>query len=197
MLINKTRAAELAGVSRRAFYNHIPQKRISVVKDDDGSEKIELSELERVYGKEVVARNLKRLTEEEGQGTDGTVHDREPARTDRAGQGAHELFVLRERLRNLEEQRAQLESHQRRERDQFQEEIANLREGLKRAQDHQTQLSALLTHQNDDQAGRGADHVRKLQELETRVSDLKKLNHRVLRELKAERSKPLWRRIFG
>lgn len=181
-----------------------------MVKDDDGSEKIELSELERVYGKEIVAQNLRRLTEGEEGGANGqaigsaepghfagVVHAREPARAAGTGQGMHELVVLRERVRSLEEQRAQLESHQRRERDQFQEEIANLREGLQRAQEQASQLTRLLTDQTGEQAGRGADQDRKLRELESTVGDLKKMNIRVLRALKAERSKTLWQRLFG
>ena len=48
MLVTKTKAAELAGVSRRTFYNHIPEKRISVTKDKDGNEKIDVSRI-RAY----------------------------------------------------------------------------------------------------------------------------------------------------
>ncbi|MEL7251983.1 MAG: hypothetical protein AAFO03_26455 [Bacteroidota bacterium] len=61
MLVTKTKAAELAGVSRRTFYNHIPEKRISITKDEEGNEKIDVSELERVYGLEVVRGNMKKV----------------------------------------------------------------------------------------------------------------------------------------
>ncbi len=66
MLVNKTIAAKLAGVSRRTLYVHIKEKGISVVEDQsDGLEKIDVSELERIYGLEKISTNRKALGQRE------------------------------------------------------------------------------------------------------------------------------------
>lgn len=199
MLVTKTKAAALAGVSRRTFYNHIPLRRISVVRDTDGADKVELSELERVYGKETIARNLKRMEDEDqsGGGEEGGVQERDSARSTPQSGSLSEMLLLKERIRNLEEQKSQLETHQRRERDQYQEELTSLRENLRRAQDHHAQLSVLLSDQSADKPDRGAEHERKLRELEQTVQALKRMNLKVLQELRTERSKSIWQRLFG
>jgi len=192
MLVTKTKAAELAGVSRRTFYNHIPQRKISMTVDGEGDEKIDVSELERIYGKETIAKNLKKLSDEKEEG----VSSRESTRANSQGSVKYELLLLEERIKSLEESKQQLETFNRRERDQLQDEIGNLRDNLKKAQDHQSQLSLLLTHQNEGES-RGDKQDHKMQELEKTVQDLKKMNGRVLHELKAERSKGFFKKLFG
>ena len=131
MLVTKKKAAKLAGVSRRTFYNHIPQKKIRITKDDDGSEKIDISELERIYGKETIAKNRKELMEEGPRSVQGS----EVGHPNSQGNVDYPILMLEERVKHLHEQKIQLENHQNREREQFQEEIENLREALKRAQE--------------------------------------------------------------
>lgn len=207
MLVTKTRAAELAGVSRRTFYNHVPQKRISVVLDDDGNEKVELSELERVYGKEVVARNLKELSNNEEEGGEQA---RESSRASAQGSAKYELLLLKEQIKNLEEQKSQLENYQRREREQFQEEIETLRDGLKKAQDHHSQLSLLLTDQTQKSDGtndlnkaiaalekRIANQEKVAKEREDREQRLLKQNRGLKKALDEEKSRSFWQRLFG
>jgi len=71
MLITMTKAAKLSGFSRRTFYNHIKTKGISTTLDDNGEKKIDMSELERVYGKEKILANRKAL--EDSQGDNGNT----------------------------------------------------------------------------------------------------------------------------
>lgn len=192
MLVTKTRAAVLAGVARRTFYYHITDKRISVTKGDDGSELVDVAELERVYGKELISHNLLKLTQSDDP---NNVQSRASAQNAAHDRGDHEVLLLREKIRGQEEIREHLEAHQRREREALQEEVASLREALRRSQEQTSQLTRLLTDQSGEQAGRGAEQERKLQNLDDTVLALRKANHRILKHLKAERARPWWQRL--
>lgn len=180
MLVTKSKAADIAGVSRRTLYNHIPQKRISVIVDDDGNEKIDIAELERVYGKETIQRNLKDALD--AQGIEAST-DVQSSQSNAPTSVKFEVLLLKERMKNLEDQKNQLERFHHRERQQLQEEIENLRDGLKKAQDHHSQLSLLLTDQRKDKESRGGEQEKKLQALEATVEELKKQNRRILFEV--------------
>lgn len=193
MLLNITQAASAAGVSRRTFYNHIEQKGISTTTDQDGSKKVDLSELERIYGKEVVSQNLKDIADENESG----VSARETTRASSQGGVQAELQVLKERLKGLEESKSQLENFNRREREQFTEQIENLRESLKKSQDQQSQLGLLLTDQRTEREKRDGANDRKIDELEKELREIRKINRSALRALKQEREKGFWQRLFG
>jgi hypothetical protein len=171
-------------------YNHIPQKKISVIVDNDGNEKIDIAELERVYGKETVQKNL--LKEKDKK--DAHVQD---SHTEGAKGVKFEILMLKEKLNHLEEQKKQQETYYNRERELLQEEVENLRDGLKKAQEHHNQLSLLLTDQREDKEDRVGEQERRLQALEKANEDLKKQNRRVLYELKAQQEASLWEKLFG
>lgn len=192
MLVTKTEAAELAGISRRTLYNHIPQKKISVTTDKDGGEKIDVSELERIYGKETIASNLKAVSDREGEG----VASRKAARATQPESVQYETMLLKEKVKGLEESKELLEKFSERERDQLQEEIQNLRDSLKLAQNHHAQLSVLLTHHKDEKESRGGETDQKIGNLETTVQEMRKMNRRIINELKKERAKSFWQKIF-
>lgn len=216
MLVNKTKAAEIAGVSRRTFYNHIPEKGISVTMDADGSEKIDVSELERVYGYERVQTNLQALEEVEFQPSNDTetAHVQSRGASSQPGRagGASvnlEIALLKERLSGLEQLKDQMEASARREREQMQEEVENLRDSLKLAQEQQKQLSVLLTDQRkkeDAQVEEGASNKteEKMSEMSQTIEQLKRQNRKIYMQLQAQRqkeeaqkSKGLLGRLFG
>ena len=199
MLVTKKKAAKLAGVSRRTFYNHIPQKKISITKDDDGAEKIDISELERIYGKETIARNRKELMEE----GEGTVQGSEIAHPNSQGNVNYQNLLLEERVKHLQEQKIQLENHQKREREQYYEEIENLREALKRAQE-----TTLLIEDKSKEKGEWEKSFRGLeqrivnQEKATKeeIAKNEKIAHenKLLRKaLKEEKNKSWWKKLVN
>ena len=53
MKYSVNQAAQIVGVTRQTIYRHIDSKPISVIKDDDGNQLIEASELMRVYGNDI------------------------------------------------------------------------------------------------------------------------------------------------
>ncbi len=191
MIVTKTKAAELAGVSRRTFYNHIPQKNISMTLDGDGNEGVELSELERVYGFETIAKNRHKLDEED------TVQEREVAQGAVQSDVKYKMMLLEEKLKNAEEGREQYEKFSTREREQLQDEISNLRESLKKAQDHHSQLSLMITHQQEEQDSKETAQEQKMKELEKTIQDMKRMNGSILKQLKEEKNKSFWAKLFG
>jgi hypothetical protein len=193
MLVNKTKAAEIAGVSRRTFYNHIPQKRISVVPDDDGVEKVDIAELERVYGRERVQRNLKSMEDAQDQ----TEMFEPSSRQNTPGSVQYDVLLMKEQLKNLEAMKEQMRSSHDRERDQLLEEIENLREGLRKAQDHHAQLTLLITDQSKEKDQHQKSNDQKLKAMEDMISILRRQNKVIVKELQNSKSKSFWGRIFG
>lgn len=170
MLLNKTDAAKVAGVSRRSFYNHIPKKSISVTQDSDGEEKIDVSELKRVYGDERVALNLKKfMDEQEG------VQEREPVQNNTVQPSATsnkaeiELEVLRERLNHFEDYKQERV----REREQLEERIGQLENTLQKALDNQNKTTLLLEHYTKGE-GSGDDWKKSIKALEEKIANQEK-----------------------
>ena len=170
MLLNKTDAAKVAGVSRRSFYNHIPKKGISITKDSDGEEKIDVSELKRVYGEERVAMNLKKfMAEQEG------VQERKPVQNNTVQPSATsnkaeiELEVLRERLNHFEDYKQE----RIREREQLEERIGQLENTLQKALDNQNKTTLLLEHYTKGE-GSGDDWKKSIKALEEKIANQEK-----------------------
>ncbi len=64
-----SKAAKIAGITRKTLYKHIEKKPISVEKDDNGRPIIDASELIRVYGDK-----CKFDTEEGNKDTSQSIH---------------------------------------------------------------------------------------------------------------------------
>jgi len=143
MLLNKTDAAKVAGVSRRSFYNHIPSKNISVTQGADGEEKIDVSELKRIYGDERIALNLKKFLDEQ-QGVQARESSQNSIVQPRANdnQKEIELEVLRERLKHFDDYKQE----RIREREQLEERIGQLETTLQKSLENQNKTTMLLEH---------------------------------------------------
>jgi AcrR family transcriptional regulator len=199
MFVNKSRAAELAGVSRRTFYNHIPTKRISVIKDEDGTEKVNLAELERVYGKETVLRNLKRLedaNDNTGNGTGNSVKDAQPD-TPRPVQ--YEKLLLEEKLKGFEV----LIEEMRSERERLVEDKKRLQEQLDKALEIGAPIGKLLTDQREFNEGRAVAERKAIEEsikkeaAEKRLKLMAKKLHELQAENEALKGRGLFKKLFG
>lgn len=195
MLVNKTKAARLAGVSRRTFYNHIPEKRISVSRDGEGNELIETSELERIYGKEVVQRNLKDF-EDVQQNVGNSVH---AAHGFTPQSVKFEALILEERLRSAETLIEQLKS----ERSLLLEDKERAQEQLDKALAIGAPIGKLLTDQRDFNEGRAVIERKVIKEGLKREAAEKKIQSmaKKIKELQMENqilhNKSFWKRLFG
>ncbi len=195
MLINKSKAAELAGVSRRTFYNHIPKKKISVVVDDDGVEKIELSELERVYGKERILQNRKKL-EDASSDTGKAVQPTQPFTQNNVH---YEKLILEEKLKGAEALIEQLKS----EREQLLDDKKHMQEQLEKALEIGVPIGKLLTDQRETKEGRAVVERKAIEESLKRENAEKRLKamSKKLKSLRAEndtlKGRGLIKKLFG
>ena len=194
MLVNKSKAAELAGVSRRTFYNHIPKKRISVIVED-GVEKIDLSELERVYGKEKILKNLKKI-EDANEEKEKSV---QPAHLDTTKYVQYEMLVLEEKLKSADALIEQLKS----ERESLIEDKRRVQEQLDKALEIGTPIGKLLTDQRTSNEGRAIAERKAIEESikkEAAEKRLKVMSQR-LRELREEnehlKGRGFFKKMFG
>lgn len=227
MQVSISKAADMVGVTRATFYRHIEKKGISLVKDDDGNPKVDVSELVRVYKHRV------RMPEEGNEmDTPDTDKIKQPEHHDTPGTIQVGIEVLRERIRNLEADRQRSEQERNRERDQLFEQIDSLKSHLTSSQEQQKRLTVLLTDQRQIE-GRGEtekdqrlddlyqliekharereEYDKRMQALEQRIAEMNEKkdsllksasekNKRLLEEnrrLQAEASKGLWNRIFN
>lgn len=195
MLVNKSKAAELAGVSRRTFYNHITKKGISVTTDTDGVEKIDLSELQRVYGQEKVLKNLKKA--EDAQGNTGKVE--KAAQTFTQNSVQFEKLLLEEKLKGAENLIEQLKA----EREQLLEDKKNTQEQLTKALEIGAPIGKLLTDQRDVNEGRAVADRKVIEESIKRETAEKRIKTLMgkLKETREEneelKSRGLIKRMFG
>lgn len=206
MLVNKTDAALLAGISRKTLYSHIREKGISVTKDNlDGLEKIDLSELERVYGLEKIAANRKKLEEkasETNQETDVPKHDETPS---------HMEIRIREQAKEIEK----LEELLTLTRSTFEQRVEDLEETITESREKAKTFQMLLEDHSKRDKGAG-DWEKQIKALEARLSNqidqkdrqaeariqsirkaAKKKINEVNAALEKERNKNIIQKIFG
>lgn len=208
---NMTDAANLAGVSRRTFYNHIESKPITTKRNDSDEKVVDLSELKRVYGDETVLRNLQKMQ------SDDTVQERATAQ----GEGVQSVQIAGKV--EIERLQAQIDALQNEKRlvegkaEQIEEERNFLRERLTEAQEGQKRMTLLLENKSKDTEGT-SDWQKSVKALESRIANqekaekerqereqklldenkrIKQAYSRQKKELEAEKSKGLFKKLFG
>lgn len=164
--VTKQDAAMMVGLGRTAFYKHIKIKKISI--RDDG--KVDVSELIRVYGNE----NVKTLEERK--------KDREPRDADTRDTEAQ--------IERLKSELDQTRAERIREREQYVDEIENLRKSLTASMEQNGKLTLLLTDK------RSEDEKTNESSAKDRELRLAKLTEAVQQLVAAQRL-PWWRRLGG
>ena len=212
MLVNKTIAAKLAGVSRRTLYVHIQEKGITVIPDDsDGIEKIDVSELERVYGLEKVAHNRKAWEEEQSKekasstgNNEENSHDVTPSHTEiRVREQEKEIEKLNAIINVTEKAHAQ--------------RIEDLEQTIKEVKDSANSYKYLLEDLSKNASGE-EKRDKSLKALENRIANqereakeraekeqklldenkrIRQAYSRQKRELEEEKSKGFFKKLFG
>ena len=201
MLVNKTEAAKLAGVSRRTLYVHIKEKGISVVLDDsDGLEKIDISELERVYGIEKISSNRKKLMEED--------YENEEEDTDSSHKVTlpHTEIRVREQQKEIEKLNTIIqlkeEAHSQRI-DDLENTISEIKEKANAFQllieDQRANKDSTQAWENSFKAleNRIANQEKSAKEREEREQKILRQNRALRNALKEEQSKSIWKKLFG
>ena len=130
MLVKKIEAAKMVGVSKATFYNHIKSKNISI--SDNG--KVDISELQRVYGHD----NVKTLEqrEQEKSNNDNTKRTSES--------------VLKDKIIQLEKELEKEKQERQRERELLTGQVDNLNENLKDSLNQNKELTRAITDQRSE-----------------------------------------------
>ncbi len=170
-------AAKMVGVTRATLYEHMKDKKISVIDKDTSRPKINVSELVRVYGdklKPLTATNDKSAGKQSG---------------DRDLVTAAENAALKEKLQMIEQERDRERRLLTSQIDSQQAQIENLQESLKKEQDTVGKVTAMLTDQRSDaekKANEETAQAKKWAELEKTVQTLAE-----------NQNQSLWQKLFG
>lgn len=154
-----TAAAKIVGIERSTLYRHIDEKGISVIKKEGGHPKIDVSELIRVYGDQV---NPDRLKSNKKESDDTKTKDNATKNDPNDA-----TLSARARIELLEEER-------KREREQYQDQIENLKESLKLAQEGHNKATLLLEHQSNEKPN-NKEWVESFKALENRIANQEKV----------------------
>ncbi len=170
-------AAKMVGVTRATLYEHMKDKKISVIDKDTSRPKINVSELVRVYGDK-----LKPLTAANDKSAAKQTGDRDLVAT-------AENAALKEKLQMIEQERDRERRLLTAQIDSQQSQIENLQESLKKEQDTVGKVTAMLTDQRGDaekKANEETAQAKKWAELEKTVQTLAE-----------NQNQSFWQKLFG
>lgn len=186
--VSMSDAAKMAGVSRATFYRHIEDKGISTEKNKKGAQVVDISELLRVYGDD-----LKSLEDVEKDKTSKKEKGETPQDK---GSVSVELEVIRERLKNFENERE-------RERQQLTSQIEDLRSRLEqseeqriKSEEQKDRLTLMLTDQRSEKEKieeKEKTQDKKFSDLEKTIEEMKTAQEKLL----SKEKKGLFSKIFG
>lgn len=193
-------AALLTGKSRETINSATKSGKLTCTRDGKNRKRIDVSELERVYPLVKTIEEIKRPSTPVRKSQEVSNPDTQA-----------EIARLTEKLAASEAMQKSLIDERDRERRQLQDEIANLRENLSKAQDQNSKALLLITDQSQDTTDRVGDWEKSIKALERRITNteeqakrerqLNEENQRQLdrykRALRAERSKTPWQKLFG
>ena len=186
--VSMSDAAKMAGVSRATFYRHIEDKGISTEKNKKGAQVVDISELLRVYGDD-----LKSLEDVEKDKTSKKEKGETPQDK---GSVSVELEVIRERLKNFENERE-------RERQQLTSQIEDLRSRLEqseeqriKSEEQKDRLTLMLTDQRSEKEkveAKEKSQADKFNQLEETIRELKAQQETILKNA----NKGFFAKMFG
>jgi hypothetical protein len=180
-------AAFLTGKSRETINTATKDGILSFTLNERNHKAIDIAELERVYP-------LVKSPADMAQS--GNVSDGQELTESGPSDLREQVAVLREKLESSLKENGQLTSERERERRQLEEQIEQLRTSLEKAQDQHGKAMLLLTHQSSEEGAGGQQSIQ-IKALEETMLKIRKQNRRIYQELQAEKSKPLWKKLFG
>ena len=170
MKVSPTEAAKTASVSRATIYNDMKSGKLSFERLENRKTKIDISELERVYGTLDIGENSK---------TSKAVKLDEPLTNTGHQPGAGEVDWLRQQMKTIDIERD-------RERNQFLSEIEHLRERLDKSDQERGKLTAVITDQRSVQEKYGQKQSEQKGEvaiLKKQLLGLRRQNQQIVNEL--------------
>lgn len=170
----------MTGKARSTIAKHIRDKKLSVVIDDDGNQKIDASEMIRVYGENVEI-------DEKGN----LITDKQGAKKSKSQPG--------EEGQNWKTQLDKEKSERERERRQLESTIEHLRSQLMSSEEREKHTRLLLedrSRENKQRQEQNDSWKEKLEALENRVSNQEGEVRKYRRALLEERNKTWWDKLW-
>lgn len=195
MQVSISKAADMVGITRATLYRHIEKKGISVEQDEEGNPKIDVSELIRVYGHKVKPV----IETEQAKEVSNSEHEEVVSTNDT------EVTILQSKIAHLEELRELDKEASKTQNETLHSQIERLEDALKRAQEGQNKLTLLL---EDKSGNKNNSWELAFKELEERIanqqSEAEEKQQKILRQNRAlkraldeEKSKSIWKKLFG
>ncbi len=162
MQVTKPQAAKMVGVKRSTFYKHIKDKSISITNDN----KIDVSELQRVYGHE----NVVPLDQVPKENTASTKPTAEKALKE-------QIIKLETDLENEKKERQKDKEELREMLNTYKEQNKELNNHLAKALDNSSEIKKAITDQRSDKDKERSqieqDRENQLSEIKNLVSEIK------------------------
>lgn len=201
MQVSISKAAEMVGVTRATLYRHIDKKGIEVKKDAQNNPKIEVAELERVYGLDLQEVNDNIVVdvprEDSVRGLVKTAKPQAMLQTpaDDLGQGASHNTA--QKIAQLEKENAALMQERQRERTQLLRHIDGLQANLRHEQENQKHLIDMLDKQKA-YVDKYATQIPEEWDVMTKtVSKIQNQHKRIILEFHQQKNRGFWARLFN
>ena len=216
MQVSISKAAEMVGVTRATLYRHIDKKGIEVKKDAQNNPKIEVAELERVYG-----INLQEVNDNmydtplpyhpEERPPASMLQRPEPvAEPQIASQAYHAQksavppmkepsgrAEVSKRVEQLEKENALLMQERQRERTQLLRQIDGLQASLRNEQENQKHLIEMLEKQKV-YIDKYSTQIPEEWDIMTKtVSKIQNQHKRIILEFHQQKNRGFWARMFN
>lgn len=189
-------AAQIVGTTRQTIYRHIDSKPISVIKDDNGNQLIEASELIRVYGDDIDFDALnsdkpKNVTSQKQQ--DVTLRDIE---IPESFEDKIQLARFEEQIANLKQQLEQKDGESDYVKKLLEEEKSERKAANNLLEDMRERESS-WNKQFKALEARIANQEKSQREAREKLQKAARINKTLKHKLDEEKTKPLWKKLFG
>lgn len=203
MQVSISKAAEMVGVTRATLYRHIDKKGIEVKKDQNDNPKIEVAELERVYGVNLREVNdnmydIPQRTKEKRPASmlQARQEVRQPYHAHNEAPAKHQVSMS-DRIGQLEKENAMLQQERQRERTQLLRQIDGLQANLRHEQDNQRHLIQMLEKQKiyiDKYSSQIPDEWDVMTKT---VEKIQNQHKRIILEFHQQKNRGFWARLFN
>ena len=206
MQVSISKAAEMVGVTRATLYRHIDKKGIEVKKDQQNNPKIDVAELERVYGIDLyeVNDNAHAAAPREVFVEQAPLRERVKSpvsmmqRAQAASQNSRrDEGDLARRFEQLEKENTAMMQERQRERTQLLRQIDGLQASLRHEQENQRHLIEMLDKQKA-YVDKYATQIPEEWDVMTKtVAKIRNQHKRILLEFHEQKRRGFWARLFN
>jgi len=201
----------LTGMTRQAINYATKNGTLSYTQNDRGVKVIDISELQRADYQ--LMKSMEELEEFRRIGKKASdVKTRQTLHVKDEGTSDSNAELLKQQIENQNKMLEVLDKERVREREQYERQIETLTDSLTRAQETAQKITLLLEDKSKSSSGGGGEWEKGLKALEERIAAQDALARKEIEEIKrnsqrqvlqyktaleAEKSKPLWKRLFG